>query len=180
MHGIIFSEIKKYATAKLGPEAWNKLLEESGIGFKVYMVTNEYPDSEAVALVAAASRSTGIPVAGVLEDFGAFIVPDLLMTYGASVRPEWKTLDVLENTENVMHAAVRVRNHNAQPPRLVCERVGPHEVVINYSSQRKMCALAKGIVKGIAGHFKEAVSISEPQCMLKGDPTCKLVVHQQV
>ena len=51
--------------------------------------------------------------------------------------------------------------------------------MISYSSQRKMCALAKGIVKGIASHFKEAVSITESQCMLKGDPTCKLVVHQQ-
>src|SRR6185369_7782403 len=98
------------------------------------------PDSEAVALVTAASRITGTPVSGVLEDFGAFIVPDLLATYGSSVRPEWKTLDVLENTERVMHSAVRVRNHNAQPPRLICERLGPQEVVINYSSQRKMCS----------------------------------------
>ncbi len=179
MHGMIFSEIKKYVGARLGAEAWQKLLQEAGIGFKVYMVTNDYPDSEAVALVSAASRITGTPVAGVLEDFGAFIVPDLLVTYGSSVRPEWRTLDVLENTENVMHAAVRVRNHNAQPPRLVCERVGPHEVVINYSSQRKMCSLAKGIVRGIALHFKEAVAISEPQCMHKGDPSCKFVVQQQ-
>jgi hypothetical protein len=85
---------------------------------------------------------------------------------------------VLENTENVMHAAVRVRNHNAQPPRLLCERSGPHEVTIHYSSQRRMCALAKGIVRGIAGHFKEAVSLSEPQCMHKGDPSCKLVVQR--
>lgn len=50
------------------------------------------------------------------------------------------------------------------------------EVVITYSSERKLCAVAKGIVKGIGAHFQERISIRESECMLKGAPACRISV----
>jgi hypothetical protein len=37
MHGIIFSELKKYVDTKFGPSTWPTLLTESGLGPKLYM-----------------------------------------------------------------------------------------------------------------------------------------------
>ena len=78
MHGLIFAELKKYAETKPGMGSWHVLLKKAGLETKTYLSVREYPDAEVVALVAAASSMSGLPVAAVLEDFGEFIVPDLV------------------------------------------------------------------------------------------------------
>ncbi len=51
MHGIIFSELRKYAEAKHGSGTWSALLKQANLGNKVYLPLQEYPDAEVVALV---------------------------------------------------------------------------------------------------------------------------------
>lgn len=174
MHGVIFVEMEKYVDTKFGGDTWNTLLASAGLGAKAYSGTKTYPDEEVIALVSTASKMTGIPIPAILEDFGEFIVPDLAKTYKVLIRPRWKTLDLLENTESIMHRMVRAAYRGATPPILKSSRVSPNEVVITYGSQRKMCALAKGIVKGIAALYAEQVTLTETTCMLKGDHTCTL------
>jgi hypothetical protein len=176
MHGIIFAGLKKYVVANFGNDAWNGLLKDTGIGSKIYLPTQTYPDQEIVALVTAASQKTGKPAQTLLEGFGEFIVADLATIYRSMIKPEWRTLDLIENTEGTMHKAVRLRDRGATPPTLVVTRTSPDEVVIVYSSARKMCGVAKGIVKGIARHYNEQVTITESSCMLKGNPSCTLSV----
>src|SRR5262249_34163774 len=90
--------------------------------------------------------------------------------------PEWKTLDLLENTEKLIHTAVRVGNPGARPPVLSCVRSTLDELQIVYSSERQLCRVAKGIVKGVARHYGETVHITDDACMLRGDPFCALQV----
>jgi len=176
MHGIIFSELQKYAEKKLGAGAWKKLVTEAGLGTRTYLVTSSYPDAEAVALITTASRLTNLPVPAILEDFGAFIVPSLLSIYKPLIKKDWKTLELIEHTEETIHKVVRLQNPGAAPPALIVKRLSPREVVITYSSQRKMCGIAKGIAKGIAAHFHETIAIGETTCMLRGDPNCVIAV----
>jgi hypothetical protein len=177
MHGIIFAELQKYVGARYGAGTWTSLLEQAGLGkWKMYVPIQEYPDREAVALVTAAATLTGKPAPSILEDFGEFIVPDLLAMYGSLVRPGWKTLDLVENTEQVIHSVVRIRNPGARPPELRAARPSEREVVVTYASARKMCGVAKGIIKGIAGHYNERVFVGETSCMLRGQPSCTISV----
>jgi len=74
---------------------------------------------------------------------------------------------------------VRHRNPGARPPELRCQRVGPDEVVVVYSSARKMCAVAKGIARGMARHFQETVAVNESACMLVGAKECPISVRRQ-
>ncbi len=176
MHGIILLELKKYVDTKFGGDTWNSLLQGSGIGFKAYLAIQEYPDQEVVLLVSTASKMTGQSVPDILEDYGEFIVPDLAKMYEALIDPQWNVLDFIENTEEFIHETVRLRNPGAYPPEIKCSRPSPDEVIIIYNSPRKMCAVAKGIVKGVAHHYKERIRIAETNCMLKGDPSCKISV----
>ena len=178
MHGIIFSELKKYVDDRLGGAAWGALLEKAGLSGRIYMPVQEYPDADAVKLVTTASAITGRPAPAVLEDFGEFIAPDLLKMYASLIRKEWRTLDVIEHTEETIHRVVRHRNPGAKPPELRCLRIGPDEVIVVYSSPRKMCA-AKGIARGMARHFKETVKTSESSCMLAGAKECRISVQRQ-
>lgn len=176
MHGIIHSELKKYVTTKLGTAAWSALVKEAGLEGKVYLPHQAYPDADAVALVTTASRVTGLPAEAILEDFGEFIAPDLLALYKPHVNPAWKTLDMLENTERTIHRVVRANSAGATPPVLKAKRLAPDKLLIAYSSPRKMCGVAKGIVKGVGKHYGEAVTLAEATCMNRGDSACEIEV----
>lgn len=177
MYGMIFAELKKYVDTKLSGRAWADLLQHTGNGTKIYMNFHNYPDAELGALVNAAAAHTGIAVADILEDFGEFIASDLLAMYQSVIPSEWRTLDVVEHTEEVIHRVVRLRNPGAHPPHLQSRRLSPQAVEIRYNSPRRLCALAKGICRGIARHHNEAVQIDEPQCMHAGADACLLVVQ---
>lgn len=176
MHGIIFGELKKYVDTNLGGDTWNMLLTEAGLGTKMFMPIKEYPDKEAVAIIAAAAKALKTEVNAILIDFGEFIAPDLLKLYHRMVKPEWKTLDLIQNTEDTIHQVVRLRNPGAKPPELKTKRKGPNQVVITYASQRHMCGVAIGIVKGVAKHYDETVRITQSTCMLKGAKKCTISV----
>ena len=176
MHGLIFLQLQKFAKQQAGPQAWEILLQEAQLPTKTYSAVRDYPDEEVLAIVGAASRVLKLPADAILHAFGEFIAPELLKLYGRLLQPDWKTLSVIEHTEKLLHAAVRVGNPGATPPVLECIRTTDDEVQILYSSERQLCSLAKGLVNGIARHFDETVSVSEDACMLKGDPFCVLHV----
>jgi predicted hydrocarbon binding protein len=176
MHGIIFGELKGWADAKLGGDSWRKVLEEAGLGSKLYMPVGEYPDGEATQIIGAIARRTGKDVKVAFEEFGEFIAPHLIALYQHMVNPKWRTLELLENTECTMHRVVRSRNPGARPPQLETKRQGK-EVLITYSSHRKMCGVAIGIVRGIAHHYRENVQIRELACMAAGATECRILVR---
>jgi hypothetical protein len=177
MHGIIFAEFRRYAEARLGPAVWPTLAEQAGLANRMFLMAEQFPDVEFQALVVAAAGRMKLPLAAVLEDFGEFLAPDLLKMHAHSVPADWRTLELIEHTEEAIHQVVRQGNPNAFPPRIACTRVGEHEVVIRYTSQRKLCALAKGIVRGVAAHYGEGIRITESTCMLQGADCCTIAVE---
>jgi hypothetical protein len=177
MHGIIFSELKKFADTRFGARGWDRILQRAGLERRIYVPTQEYPDEEATRIVTAAAAAARLSVPEVMEDFGAFIVPDLLRLYGELVDPSWQTLDVIEHTEAVIHRVVRLRDAGARPPALVVQRAASDHLIITYGSARRMCGIARGIVRGVAAHYGEVVDIVEPMCMLDGAPRCSIEVR---
>jgi len=178
MHGLIFVELKKFVDDRLGEDRWPELLTKAALADRIYLPVHHYPDAEAVALIQAACAHTGLSLDTLLQQFGEFIAPDLLRMYGSLIDRSWRTLEVLQNTEETIHRVVRARNPGATPPELRTERPGPDEVIVIYASARKMCGLAKGIVRGIAKHFREGVTIEEPACMHRGAPACRISVRR--
>lgn len=178
MHGIVFGELKQYVTARFGPSAWSELLEEARIGPKLYLAIQEYPDEELGAILQAASIRTGLHTAEILQDFGDFIGPHLVRMYRMYIQPEWRTLDVIEHTEERIHRMVRLQHRGARPPYLSTTRRNEHEIIIHYASERRLCSLAKGIAMGIARHYGEPVEIRDLTCMHTGAATCEILVRR--
>jgi predicted Ser/Thr protein kinase len=176
MHGLIFLQFQRFTNKHGGASAWESLLLDARLAIKPYSPTRIYPDEEMLALVDAASRYFDMSAGAVLEAFGEFVAPELIRLYGRLIDPKWRTLDLIENTEKLIHTAVRVGNPGAQPPVLHCVRSTPDELQIVYSSDRQLCGFAKGIVKGVAAHFGETVRITDDACMLRGDPFCAMQV----
>jgi len=177
MHGIILTELQKYVEKRRGAETWTEVRAAAGLSDRVYTPVGVYPDDDVVALIGATAASTQSPVDDVLQDFGEFIVPDLVEIYGSLIDPDWGPLDLLQHTEETVHTMVRVRDPGSEPPYLEAERTAPDEVVITYRSPRRMCGVAKGIVRGVAAHYGQPLSISEEMCMLDGADRCVIVVQ---
>lgn len=175
MHGIILGELKKFIDTKHGVMYWPDLLQECGLGNKSYYAINDYPDEEVVAIVTTEAKKTGVGLATLLEDIGVFIGPGMIKSYAGLINPAWRTLELLEHTENTMHRTV-TKLHGAHPPKLAVTRVTSHEAIINYTSPRKMCALATGLVKAYANHYGELIEVTHLSCMHKGDKACNMLV----
>jgi hypothetical protein len=180
MHGIIHLELQKFVIANHGEQAWHELLRRADLAGEIVTPLKVYPDEQIVRLVKGASELTGIPIADLLEAFGEALVPTYLTLYGALIKPEWRTLDVIEHTEETIHRVVRLRQPGAQPPRLRARRTTPVEVILTYDSPRRLCAVARGIARGLASHFSERISIDESSCMHRGDPSCVIKFQRAI
>lgn len=176
MYGMFFVELFRFAKVKFGEDAWDNALKESGLGPRVYTASGEYPDEEIFVLLSAFSKIKGVPVSTVLEDFGEFWAEGLLKVYGPFVNPDWKLLDLIENTESLIEKSVRSRRDKEEAPGMKVSRKGSDEIIISYFDPRKMCGLVKGLAKGFAKHYDEKVQVTETSCMLKGDPVCEISV----
>ncbi|GAA4387779.1 heme NO-binding domain-containing protein [Hymenobacter koreensis] len=159
MHGTIFTLLKRYVQTQYDHSTWVKLLEVSGLESGDFDHKQVYPDEHMYALVGGAARMTGIPAEELQEKFGEYLVPDLLYMYGKLLQPEWRTLEMIEHTETVMHKRVREEHQENAPPVLHVSRMAANEVLIEYVSKRRMGALAVGIVRGLAVYFDEAEQI---------------------
>jgi hypothetical protein len=178
VQGLILGELQKYVETKYASGTWDRVVRGAGVQPRAFLATEVYPDSEMEQLVASTSKLSGKPVPVVLYEFGEFIVPHLIGMFGFLIRPAWKTLEAIENTESVIHKMVRTNHPGARPAEINCTRLGPDSVLIRYTSKRRMCGIAKGIVKGLARHFGETVRITESSCMLEGAPACKITVQR--
>ena len=156
MHGTIFSLLKRYVQTQYDHATWIHLVELSGLQAVDFDHKTVYPDEHLYALVGHAAEATGLPASELHEKFGEYLVPDLMYMYQKLLKPEWKTLDMLEHTEHTMHRQVRQEHAKNSPPVLNVERLGPNEVMIDYVSPRRMSGLAVGIVRGLATYFDEA------------------------
>lgn len=177
MHGLIFLELKKFVDARQGVGAWLEVLCRAGLEGREYLPVQEHPDAEAMALMAEIAARMGLEDDALLQQLGEFMAPDLLRMYGSLLRREWTTLDVVEHAETTIHRVMRARNPAVGAMAMRVERVGPDELTLTYASPRRMCGLAKGIVRGLAGHFDERVRIAEKACMHEGAPECRIRIE---
>lgn len=178
MHGLIFFFMQKFSEKVTGGSGvWDGVRADLGLRTKSYSPVAEYDDAEAFSLLGGVAAKAGRPVPLLLEQFGEFLAPQLIQFSAKLIRPEWRTLDLIANTEEVIHTFVRHNNPGARPPVLQCVRGADDEAHLIYGSQRQLCSLAKGIIRGIAHHYKETVELTEMSCMLHGAPFCTIQIR---
>lgn len=159
IHGSMFFLLKEFILDNYGNKTWLKLSKRPGASSSYDMHKN-YPASEMFLIIKEAADHTRLPENSIKEKFGEHLVPKLLTLYKSHISPEWKTFEMLENTELVMHKAVRKQENEATPPVLNVSRVHDKLLIIDYYSKRKMASLAIGIIKGIAKYYQESEKIN--------------------
>ena len=178
MHGLIFFYLQKFAdVAAAGSTSWKGVRSSVTTTASKFLPSGSYPDADAVAILSSIADTTGRPLPSILEEFGQFLAPHLVKVASPVVDPAWRTLDLIEHTEAIIHTMVRSTTPGAAPPVLETVRQSPDELHLVYSSARRLCPLAVGLMRGIAAHYGETIRIEEPSCALRGDPFCSFVVE---
>ncbi|MFN9999695.1 MAG: heme NO-binding domain-containing protein, partial [bacterium] len=159
VHGLIFFDLRKFAdllsTGTSSPPGLRSTIVRSTTA---YLPSAVYPDAEAVSLLQSIADSIGRPLPDTLGRFGEFLAPHLVKVAGTSINPAWRTLDLIEHTESLIHSMIRAANPGAEPPVLETVRIGPDELQLVYNSPRRLCPLAKGLMRGMALHYGESIS----------------------
>jgi hypothetical protein len=168
MHGIVFASLADYLRAR---ELGDELSAE-------YERDRAYPDEELHELVDRVSTRTQHTTEETLRDFGRFLGYESFPQLAPAFYEQHASLiDALLAVEEEIHERLRAVVANAAPPRLRVAPLGDHGAVIAYTSERRLCALLEGLVEGTARRYETEVRMDHPQCMLRGEPACSIVVE---
>lgn len=180
MHGIILLQLKRFVVDSYGRDAWNALLQEADLDRTLFIPATTYSDETVVEIVVTAADLTGESPRDLQYEFGQYIVPSLIDTYGVHVDADWSGLELIENVEAYIHEALRAKDISEfAPPGLATERRGDDRVLVTYSSDRQLCDVARGILVGIGEHYDESWTVAEMQCMHDGHSRCELLVTRE-
>lgn len=180
MHGIVLAQLKDFVVETYDRETWQTILREAGLSGTMYVPVTEYPDEDVFAIIDAAADLTGMEPTELQAAFGRFLVEPLVGTYGVHVEQDWTGLELVANVEQYIHEALRAKQlSNYTPPELEAEWRGEDRVALLYHSERQLCHLARGLIRGVGDHFDESFHIEETSCMHEGDEHCEFVVTDE-
>jgi hypothetical protein len=173
--GIVFNLLEEVVTRDHGRASWDGLLADAGLG-GVYTSLGSYPDSELVALVAAAAAALGIDGAGVTRWLGQESMPLFAARYPRLFAGHPSTRSFVLTLNDIIHPEVRKLYPGADVPEFGFADSPDGRLELEYCSPRRMCAFAEGLLEGAAAHFGETLVIEHPECMLREDARCLLIL----
>lgn len=171
MKGIVFELLGQAVTEEHGAQAWEDILDAAKLD-GVYTTLGSYANEDLTRLVKAASARLDVPEAAVLKWFGRRALPRLAALYPRFFSAHHSTHDFLLTLNNIIHPEVRKLYPGAEVPVFDFDTSTPGELVIGYSSEKKLCAFAEGLMEGAALEFGERIRIEHSSCMHRGDEKC--------
>jgi len=173
MKGIVFTLLADMVEEVYGLEAWDAILDSTGHD-GIYVSTETYPDQEMFDLVGAAQELSGVPAAELLKAFGKFSFPKFRDQNPEFCQPGMTLKEFLLTVDRVIHVEVRKLHPDASLPRFTYDDESDKELTMYYSSPRKLCMLAEGLIAGAAEHFNSEYTLDHQQCMHNGADRCAL------
>lgn len=174
MKGLIFRQLEKMVTTKLGLHTWDALVERAGLTTRDgFIGTVTYPDSDLLALVRSASEMTGRPESELLRAFGRFIFPELARTYAALSAETRTAKECLISAGRIVHVEVAKLHIGAVLPEFGYEDPAPDRLVMLYRSRRRLCDFAAGLIDGVGEHFGEHIAQKHALCARRGADHCR-------
>ncbi len=180
MQGAIFTTFSEMIIEKMGMEQWNELLDKTApISQGVYTKGELYEDSELINMVVALSEKTGISAEQLIQAFGEYLFTSLYESCPADISKITCLREFLLVIDGVIHVEVKRLHPNAYLPKFEYEGGENNELIMYYTSKRKLCHASIGLIYGAAKQFKETIKITQTECMHDGADRCKLVIDFQ-
>jgi len=170
--------LERVVVQEHGDDAWETLLDRAELD-GVWTSLGSYPDEHLLKLVGAASVELGLEPDAIVTWFGAKAMPYFAERYPQLFDPHSNARSFVMTLNNIIHPEVRKLYPGATVSDFEFDSSSPDVLLMGYSSPRKLCSLAEGLLIGAADHFGERVSIDQPECMKRGDSRCLLAIRFQ-
>ena len=152
MKGVIFNVFNQMIEEKFGLETWQELIDKTNPSSGgIYTSIDTYSTNELFSMVVALSQLKNIPVEALVLAFGEYAFVQLAKLY-----PQFfKGKDIkqfLLSIHGHIHVEVEKLYPGAELPSFTYEEPSANQLVMIYSSPRKLCKLAEGLIEGADGH----------------------------
>ena len=177
MKGIINKGIQELVETKFGTEPWEKVKELAKCEEPFFSVSEDYPDQMTMDLASAASEVSGLPLESVLVEFGKFWVTNTgAKSYSTFFKLAGKTAREFLLNMNRAHKQATKNILNAKPPNFEYEELPDGRLLMHYRSERRLCAVLRGIISGVGIYLDEELQVKEISCVNNGAPQCTMEV----
>lgn len=174
MLGLLFAELKKYIQEESGEAAWRELTAETEADDVAFAAPSNYDDGLFHDLVGEAATRMGTDRRHLMADLGEFLAGEILDQYHDAIDPSWSTMDVLRRSHAAIEGLLEGTGSRTEGPRFESHLEGANTMVVDWYAPKHMCALAKGVVRGIAARLGDRVDTMESFCMYQGDHHCEM------
>ena len=177
MKGIIFNVLEDMIVEKCGMAVWNELLEKHAPQNRVYISGKSYEDSELFAIVSDVAVMLNIPLQDVVKAFGNFLFDGLATRHDEVVKQFSDFTELVMGIHDVIHVEVNKLYIEPALPVISSRIVSANKIELTYSSPRKLCFCAEGLLFGAARHYGQEIIIEHNVCMHNGADNCILDIE---
>ena len=162
MKGIVFTEFLEMVESRFGYEMVDHIIEQSRLESNgVYTSIGTYHHSEIVQLLSNLSSKTEIDATILLKAFGEYLFETFLKTYPQFFNTEDNAFDFLKSIDSHIHVEVLKLYPDATLPKFNTIEKEDGTLVMVYKSERKMAALAEGLIEKSIAHYQHPHSIQK-------------------
>lgn len=154
-------------------EAGKEALRRKTAGLTI-MATENYPDELVVSVIEEVAKAENKSLSDILKEFGRSFIkwsePKFRMAYSAPTAKEFLLKMAL------VHKSAKSYSSQAVPPAFQYEDPSADKLVMLYNSNRKLCPLIHGLIKGVGERYGCAITVEEKTCMHKGASECRFEI----
>ncbi len=160
MKGIVFTEFLDMVEQKFGYEVVDQIIEESKLDSNgIYTAVGTYPHSEVVTLLMNLSDKVNIDPGALLKEFGKYLFDTFLASYPQFFAAVDNAFSFLHSIDNHIHVEVLKLYPDATLPKFISHETEDGAMIMTYMSERKMAALAEGLIEKSLAYYKEECTI---------------------
>lgn len=178
MKGIVFTEFLEMVEEKFGYQMVDTIISKSELESDgVYTSVGTYDHAEIVQLLSNLSDETEIQAEVLLEEFGKYMFDTFFASYPQFFDSVDSTFDFLSSIDSYIHVEVLKLYPEATLPRFETKTKGDVMTMI-YISERKMSALALGLIEKSIAHFGEKISIKKEDLKEDGSKVKFILIRE--
>ncbi|MCF6766041.1 heme NO-binding domain-containing protein [Thiotrichales bacterium 19S3-7] len=178
MKGLIFTALNDYIEESFGLAYWDYLIKQSTPQSEgVYTASKSYPDQEIANYIEIICNEKHIKPEVLLEGFGEFLFPELY-EFHKTIMNEFDSFnDFIFSVNDIIHVEVNKLWQETKLPTIKTQQKEDQTILMEYSSQRKLCYLAIGLIKGASKQYSQPISLNHIQCMHSGAQSCLIEIY---
>ncbi|MCY7294170.1 heme NO-binding domain-containing protein [Alteromonas sp. a30] len=177
MKGVILVKLGEFVESVFDDALWDEMLTEANLPSQgAYTTVSNYDDNEFFQLIDLIKTKKGLPNADIQRAYGEWLFEHLLTLAPEHALIIKDTFSFLHKAQNLIHVEVKKLHPEAIIPNFTFIHQSEQALTMRYQSHRGLCFLCEGIISGLAIKTKEQLSISQSQCVHKGDTECIIEV----